>query len=292
MIRIKESELRELIKKHLKEELNEAYMYDCWNKLSIYSITEGLTITYSINKILGILNRKYNFESMNAKLTYFDDNRSPKINGAPFKNNSKTTRDDDNWYKISIYFKFGVKDNSKIVYDIIHTCDACGWFLSDVTYYHRNGFVQNIDVKNENTVDFNDDKLKNTPVNIIFRAKFNAEYKPKSVPAFLYHVCPTRVVDKILRQGLKPMNKNRIASHPKRVYLFVDYNSDWEDEIASNFRISGDDEPYSYLKIDTRKINPKIKFFYDSNVMGGNPAIYTYEPIPPTAIRLINSQDS
>lgn len=285
---IKESELREMIRERIREELNKPHMYEFWNKLNKFYVTEGLTTTYDSTKTLKILQNKYDFKALGVMIDHLNDNRA-KLDQIK---NPKTTRDSNAWYHIGLYFKFGIKDNVNIVDDIIHTCDACGWFLSDVTYYHRNGFVQNIDVKNEKTVNFKDEQLKNTPVKIMFRAKFNAEYKPKSVPAFLYHVCPTRVVDKILRQGLKPMNKNRIASHPKRVYLFVDYNSDWEEEIASNFRISGNDEPYSYLKIDTRKINPKIKFFYDSNVMGGNPAIYTYEPIPPTAIRLINSQES
>ena len=290
-IYIKESELREMVKQTVNDWLNLPEIYGGFDKAIRYNLTEGLTMTYSVNKMVGILNRKYDFNSLKTKLSHFDDNSNSKNMSAPFHNNSSTTRDNDNWYNISIYFQFGVKDNADIVYNIIHTCDACGWFLSDCTYYTRNGMEQNINVKNDKSVDFYDEKLKSIPVKIVFRAKFNAEYKQKSIPPYLYHICPTRVVNKILRQGLTPRNNGRIASHPERVYLFLDKNNDWED-IASQFRISGNDEPYSYLRVDTREINPQIHFYYDSNVMQGNPAIYTLEPIPPTAIKVIDQQNN
>ena len=283
---IKESELREMIRERVKEELNKPYMYEYWNKLNKYYITEGLTVTYDSKKTVNILRNKYDFKSLGVTLEHLNDNREEIRSN----NDRKTTRDSNAWYHIGLYFQFGVKDNADVVYDIIHTCDACGWFLSDCTYFTRNGMEQNINVKNDKSVDFYDEKLKKTPVKLLFRAKFNAEYKPKSVPEFLYHVCPTRVVNKILQQGLTQRNNGRIASHPERVYLFIDYNSSWE-EIASQFRISGDDEPYSYLEIDTRKIDNMPKFYYDSNVMRNHPAIYTLEPIPPTTIKVIDSQE-
>ena len=283
---IKESELREMIRERINGELNKPYMYEYWNKLNKYYVTEGLTVTYDSMKTVNILRNKYDFKSLGVTLEHLNDNREEVRSN----NDRKTTRDSNAWYHIGLYFQFGVKDNADIVYDIIHTCDACGWFLSDCTYFTRNGMEQNINVKNDKSVDFYDEKLKKTPVKLLFRAKFNAEYKPKSVPEFLYHICPTRVVNKILQQGLTPRNNGRIASHPERVYLFIDYNSSWK-EVASQFRISGNDEPYSYLRVDTRKINPQIHFYYDSNVMQGNPAIYTLEPIPPTAIKVIDSQE-
>ena len=283
---IKESELREMIRERINGELNKPYMYEYWNKLNKYYVTEGLTVTYESMKTVNILRNKYDFKSLGVTLEHLNDNREEVRSN----NDRKTTRDSNAWYHIGLYFQFGVKDNADIVYDIIHTCDACGWFLSDCTYFTRNGMEQNINVKNDKSVDFYDEKLKKTPVKLLFRAKFNAEYKPKSVPEFLYHICPTRVVNKILQQGLTPRNNGRIASHPERVYLFIDYNSSWK-EVASQFRISGNDEPYSYLRVDTRKINPQIHFYYDSNVMQGNSAIYTLEPILPTAIKVIDGQE-
>lgn len=284
---IKESELREMIRERINEELNKPYVYEYWNKLNKYYVTEGLTVTYDSRKTVNILRNKYDFKSLGVTLEHLNDNREEVHSN----NDRKTTRDSNAWYHIGLYFQFGVKDNADIVYDIIRTCNACGWFLSDCTYFTRNGMEQNINVKNDKSVDFYDEKLKKTPVKLLFRAKFNAEYKPKSVPEFLYHICPTRVVNKILQQGLTPRNNGRIASHPERVYLFIDYNTLWE-EIASQFRISGNDEPYSYLEIDTRKIDNMPKFYYDSNVMRNHPAIYTLEPIPPTSIKVIDQQNN
>ena len=290
MIKIKESELRRLISEHVREELNEYYIYDSWNKLGEFTLTEGLTMTYSINKITEILEQKYKLKEKGITCSWVDGNRMSNNMFAAFKMNTKTTRETDNWYFFSLYFSKGVQGYSNMVSDIVHTCDACGWFLSDVTYFTREGFEQKISLKNNKAFSLNDENLINCPIKLIFRAKFNAEYKPKSVPAFLYHICPTRVVDRILRQGLTPRNNGRIASHPERVYLFIERNNDWED-IASQFRISGNDEPYSYLRVDTREINPQIHFYYDSNVMQGNPAIYTLEPIPPTTIKVIDNQE-
>lgn len=284
---IKESELREMIRERINEELNKPYVYEYWNKLNKYYVTEGLTVTYDSRKTVNILRNKYDFKSLGVTLEHLNDNREEVHSN----NDRKTTRDSNAWYHIGLYFQFGVKDNADIVYDIIRTCNACGWFLSDCTYFTRNGMEQNINVKNDKSVDFYDEKLKKTPVKLLFRAKFNAEYKPKSVPEFLYHICPTRVVNKILQQGLTPRNNGRIASHPERVYLFIDYNTLWE-EIASQFRISGNNEPYSYLEIDTRKIDNMPKFYYDSNVMRNHPAIYTLEPIPPTSIKVIDQQNN
>lgn len=290
MIRIKESELREMIAERVKEELNKPYVYEFWNKLEKFYVTEGLTMTYGARKTIQILKNKYDFGKLAAQFECLNDSpMQSTMETTP--RNCKTTRDSDKWYHIGIYFKFGIKDNVKTINDIIHTCDACGWFLSDCTYYLRNGMTQNINVKNNKSVNFNDEELKNTPFKILFRAKFNAEYKPQTVPPFLYHICPLRVVDKILMQGLTPRNNGRIASHPERVYLFLDYNKEWRN-IAKNFKFSGKNEPYVYLKIDTRKLNPQVKFYYDSNTMSGCPAIYTLEPIPPTAIEVIDNQEN
>ena len=291
MKRIKEKELRELIKAHIKEELNRPFVYDKWLHLEKYPLTEGLTMTYSVNKVIGMLERKYELKKNNIKVSWVDSNTKSKDIFSSFRKNDKTTQESENWYWFSLYFGNGVQDESDYVNDIIHTCNACGWYLSDCTYYQRDGVSQNILVKNNKTIDFNDEKMKGVPLKLSFRAKFNVEYKSKSVPPFLYHVCPLRVVPKILKQGLTPRNNGRIASHPERVYLFIEYNNGWKNDVATNFKESGKEEPYAYLKIDMRNINPQIKFYYDSNVMTNNPAIYTLEPIPPSAIELIDKED-
>lgn len=140
---------------------------------------------------------------------------------------------------------------------------------------------------NKNNLDLYDTSLQNRNTLFKFRAKFNAEYKNTSIPEYLYHIAPLRVVNKIKSQGLTPRDNGRIASHPERVYLFIDYPHNWK-EIADNFRLSNKEEKYCLLSIDKRKLNKNIKFYFDSNVMQRNAAIYTNEPISPNAIELID----
>ena len=289
-IKIKENELRDIIKKHIIEFLNQDVMYECWDKLSKPYITEGLTCTYSINKIKNILKRRYDFKTMNIVWGELDNNPNSNDMFKPFAEDLKTTKESDNWYSFTLMFRNGVNDKQNIIRDIIHTCDACGWYLSDGVYFLRNGLKQDINVKNNETIDFEDKTLQNTPLMLKFRAKFNAEYKQQSIPPFIYHICPLRVVDKILKQGLTPRNNGRIASHPERVYLFLEYPKNWIENIAKNFKISGKDEKYCLLEIDTRNLND-VKFYYDSNIMLKYPAVYTLEPIPPTAIRVEDKEN-
>ena len=142
-------------------------------------------------------------------------------------------------------------------------------------------------------IDYNNEWLMKKHIYMFFRAKFNVEYKEKSVPDLLYHIAPSRVVDKILSKGLIPKANGRQENHPERVYLYTEKPVNWK-EIANNFRYSGKerDELYSLLRIDKRKINSDVKFYYDSNTYSEYPiAIYTNEPIPPTAIDVIEHEE-
>ena len=72
---IKESELREMIRERINEELNKPYMYEYWNKLNKYYVTEGLTVTYDSRKTVNILRNKYDFKSLGVTLEHLNDNR-------------------------------------------------------------------------------------------------------------------------------------------------------------------------------------------------------------------------
>lgn len=289
-IKVKESELRKYIKKSIEKHLNESGYYDLWSQTTRYHITEGLTCTYSYGKTKDILQHKYNFDEMNANITFEDANRKSS-NLFSFTNKSlKTTQDSDNWYRLNISFGNGIKNYQETIKEIIHDCNACGWYFSHCMCYVRNT-VQNIEVFNKDNFNVHNKLFKNTPLKIVFMAKFNAEYKESSVPQFLYHIAPLRVLNKIKRQGLTPRANGRIASHPERVYLFIEKPEDWK-VIADEFRKSNINEPYCLLKIYKQKMNQSVKFYYDSNALLNNPAVYTYEPIPPSAISLIDTEEN
>lgn len=290
LIKFTEKELKKLIKEAVSSILNQPFLTNSWDLTNEYMITEGLTCTYNIGKVINILKHKFQKEIQLNKIGIggFDFNRNSvddmflTLKGNSKNNDFKTTQDTDNWMNLFVSFNKGIKNIIYLPNEIMKVCEACGWFFTHFLYY-KNG--EPIVTK---TLDYENEWLLNQQIQMHFRAKFNVEYKDKSVPSLLYHITPSRVVPKILKQGLTPRANGRQEMHPERVYCYTEYPNDWK-EIANNFRSSGKKEDlYTLLEIDKRKINPKIKFYYDSNTYTKYPtAIYTNEPIPPTAIKII-----
>lgn len=295
-IKIKENDLKTIIKDIITECLNVPAWINPWNDIKEYPLTEGLTCTYNIGKVLGILKRKFSKEINDKIFTVgnsFDYNMKSKDklkDVISTNNNFKTTQDTDNWVVIIITFSKGIRDNKNLPNEISKICEACGWFFTHFLYYKRNTETYELNPIVTKTIDYNNEWLMEQPIQMFFRAKFNAEYKEKSVPNFLFHIAPVRVLDKIKKQGLTPRANGRQEMHPERVYCYIEKPINWH-EIANNFRKSNIDEPYALLIIDTRKINPKIKFYYDSNTYSDYPtAIYTNELIPPYAIKVLSDE--
>lgn len=295
-IKIKENDLKKIIKDIITECLDVPAWINPWNDIKEYPLTEGLTCTYNIGKVLGILKRKFSKEINDKIFTVgnsFDYNMKSKDklkDVISTNNNFKTTQDTDNWIVIIITFSKGIRDNKNLPNEISKICEACGWFFTHFLYYKRDTETYELKPIVTKTIDYNNEWLMEQPIQMFFRAKFNAEYKEKSVPNFLFHIAPVRVLDKIKKQGLTPRANGRQEMHPERVYCYIEKPINWH-EIANNFRKSNIDEPYALLIIDNRKINPKIKFYYDSNTYSDYPtAIYTNEPIPPYAIKVLSDE--
>lgn len=296
-ITLTENKLRSIVEEAIKELIDcPPFLKDTWNFNKGYYVTEGLTCTYNYGKVKSILQRKYDFKTLNVRIGEFDYNRNSTTPlGAVLSGKKKvtdeegnstivplnTTQDSDNWMKFDITFKSGYRDNADIVNDIIHTCDSCGWFYAGYECYH-NGF------EFKNSIPTNDENCRLKTFKMYFRAKFNVQYKNTSLPRYLYHICPIYALDKILRQGLKPLSKKRQETHPERVYLYLEKPNDSAlEEILDNFRARRP-EDYAILRIDTEKINKNIPFYYDSNTYENYPkAVYTENTIDPNAIEVI-----
>lgn len=296
-VNLTERDLRKLVQETINELLDfPPFIKDSWDYNKAHYVTEGLTCTYNYGKVKGILQRKYDFNTLNAKIGEFDYNMNSitplgaVLNGKKRVidndgNSSilplKTTQDSDNWIKFDITFKFGYKDNANIVNDIIHTCDSCGWFYAGYECYY-NGFEFKKDLPT------NDENCRLKAFKMYFRAKFNAKYKNTSLPRFMYHICPIYAINKILRQGLKPLSKGRQEIHPERVYLYLEKPDNITlTELLNNFR-ARKEEDYAILRIDTEKLNKNITFYYDSNTYENYPkAVYTENTIDPNAIEVI-----
>lgn len=297
-IRLTETKLKELISDVIIECLDIPAWTDPWHNIKEYPLTEGLTCSYNIGKVIGILKRNFSDEINNKTLDVrysFDSNYNSKCklkNTVDVNNNFKTTQDTDNWVRIIVAFPKGIRNNAELPNDVMKICQTCGWFFTHFLYYKRDIETYSVDPIVSKNIDYNNEWLMKQPIEMFFRAKFNVEYKEKSIPDIVFHIAPVRVLDKIRKQGLTPRANGRQEIHPERVYCYLDKPDDWK-EIAAAFKESNKNEPYALLAIDRRKINPQIKFYYDSNTYFKYPtAIYTNEPIPPYAIEIIGREDN
>ena len=94
----------------------------------------------------------------------------------------------------------------------------------------------------------------------------------------LYHATPSKNVKRILHHGLTPRSQSKLAKHPERIYLAVNYE-DAKDfsEMSNEVKPEGD---FTILKIDRSVLN-KIRLFHDPAFKG---AFYTLSNIPPQYI--------
>lgn len=284
VIPITEDTMRQYVTEIIETEKYFKRYESLWNKRPFEMISEGLIMTYAPHKLISILNRKYDFQKYGATIKHFD--RTQLYHPITRQNNVnepvKTTQDYNRLIEIKINFKYGLHYiSSEILKDIIHTCECCGWMFASI----QNAYTLQ-EFKNINECDYSSKQSHN----MYFRPKFDQQIKENGISNTCYHICPTRLVNKILKQGLHPKDYGRTSNHTERVYLFLQKPSDWK-QIARNFRESRKEENYSLLSIDTSKLYNKIKFYFDSLTMTDNPAIYTFETIPSQYIREIDREN-
>lgn len=277
------------IKELVRELIDEGYHFNVNGVLEErrrFVVSEGLTMTYSYGKVAKIMNNRYNMKRYGCRIDCLDKNPDNDFH-TMMKNKTnttdKTTRDNSSWMETYLIFDKGIKCEYNVLGDMVLTMDACGWYFA--------GFIDLNTLEIDKTINqLSVEKYRNRPCKLQFYPKFNQEYKSSSLSGVCYHICPTRVVDKILRQGITPHNNGRVVNHPERTYLFLKFNKRLTD-IASNFRQSGDNERYTLLCVDILPLLKKgVKFYYDANTMTNNPAVYTLESIPPTCITVIENE--
>lgn len=121
---------------------------------------------------------------------------------------------------------------------------------------------------------------------------------------FLYHLCPTSRLQKILHVGLLPKKttweiftlddehtfKDKLDQHYgwatiDRVYLFLQKPS---DDFMKNNPFTAKNvftDTYSLLQVNINKLLPNSKFYFDPR---SKDAVYTMANIPPKAIKVLN----
>lgn len=114
---------------------------------------------------------------------------------------------------------------------------------------------------------------------VYLNKRFDSEV---GVPEKLYHVTNKKNLDKIKKQGIVPKTKNVIEQHPERIYLFGN------EKISKNYLEEKEfhsKEEYIILEIDMKVMINNIKLHKDPKFNEDSEAYYTYDNIPPNAIK-------
>jgi len=126
------------------------------------------------------------------------------------------------------------------------------------------------------------DLVKNKNFKIWINKRFDCEADIQGIPEILYHVTPSKNLDKIKKQGLKSMSEKLIQEHPERIYLFGNLSDAEEFIITRNEYI---DTEYIILKIEII-LSGKMKLYFDPKYEKDTSAYYTYDNIHPNAISI------
>jgi hypothetical protein len=112
-----------------------------------------------------------------------------------------------------------------------------------------------------------------------------------------FHVTPDIFINQIKQSGLTLKSESKLADHPNRIYLFLNDEKDTAKNMVGTLwnSLSVDRQKtikkYYVLEIDLTKI-PNHEFYVDPQTMVTYKAIYTTEPIPASAIKVIDEIDT
>jgi hypothetical protein len=178
-------------------------------------------------------------------------------------------------------YKDNIASLSTYVDQLERIINTCGWFIAgssvivstDPTSYW---FKSLREVINSKTNILN----RAEQLSITLEPKYGievSEIEKQHIQA-LYHATPSKNIKRILHHGLTPRSQSKLANHPERIYLAVNYG-DAKDfsEMSNEIKSEGD---FIILKID-RSILNKIRLFHDPAFRG---AFYTLSNIPPQYI--------
>lgn len=283
MLHLTKEGLFELVNEVVTEELGNGNLIPSLdNGYLRRSIDEGLIMSYAPLKTCKIFSRKYDGNVFGYSISTIP--RKANTSFRPTPKTAKTTYDTEGWYDIELVFKRGLQNCfMDVVNQMIETMDRMGWTMASVVGFEGITPVTYPKITSE---------LYNSMLKgiwkIVFQAKYDQPILPTDLPRYCYHICPCRVYEKVKRQGLTPRAEFRSANHMERVYLFLNKPQDWQ-EIANRFR-DKKDEIYALLRIDMMKVG-NIEFHYDSNMISEYPSIWTFEPIPSSAIMLLEYEE-
>ncbi len=227
-------------------------------------IREGLIITHRISKYKHLIEN------------YLDRNN------IKFEIDVNSTNDT---FKLTLYEK---ELNS--YESIISLINNIGYFPSSIKVFRN---IEDSNNEKYQNFKYNFDTIKDEINNekfikLTLSCEALFDYEVLNLPPIIYHIYPSKYLDKILNIGLIPKSRIRKSYHPERCYFtysIIDANNLIKEFQLNDIKDNIGPINYSILKIDSsdmkNKTNDKdIKFFIDPNSVG----FYTYDNINPSFI--------
>jgi hypothetical protein len=181
---------------------------------------------------------------------------------------------------------FNIRDILEILENF--TVNINGYFPSsvDVKFFHGEKNIKWYDDMWDFLVKSSNDILE---ISINFESKFDDVYVPET--NIVYHITNNSYIDKIGKNGLVPKSKNKISTHPDRIYFSYSIKSVehlfkkmrfilWEEKFNNSKNLKS--EKFSILEINIKDL--KIIFRKDPNYIDG---FYTTTNISPNRIKVI-----
>ena len=247
----------EYLKRKLREELEREENNRLYREVKI--LHEGLIYSQSAEKTVSLLGK------------YF------KIVGQTSYNFIEITT--DNTIIIDLT---PIAHNVDNIRSLLLTINNLGWFVS-LIYYKKllNPRIKDEKYSEEKLLEFI--KNKNyTNLYIVLEAKFDRELDVGEIPEKLYHLSYQKHFNKIKEKGLIPKTKNKLSTHPERIFLALNIES--VNKLYGQFKTKEPNETFTIWEIEIDKV-PQLKLFDDPNYKGKG--VYTLMNIPPNAIKII-----
>jgi len=190
------------------------------------------------------------------------------------------------WCSYGNKIKYSKSEKVKILANITsiseHELDVLLKYANNLGYYPSFIVSKKYNWGGKYTLDdINNLIPKKIPFTLKFEAKYEVaiEYNPMST--ILYHATDEIYRDKILKIGLIPKSKNKIANHPDRIYLTFRK----EDAYLFAYNPLSNIKNWIVFEVDLSKAKNKIRLFKDPNM--SNKGCYTYENIHPICLKLL-----
>lgn len=163
---------------------------------------------------------------------------------------------------------------------LLRIMNNMGYFPSQIRYYSNLNQAENFDfVKLQANISNGLGEVDE----IIFSPKYATPVPDHKIPDKIYHLTDGVYEEDIFKVGLSPRTKNKLETHPSRVYFCV--TNDCVIELIKHGRFekpSGAKE-IVILEIDSKSLKKDVSFFVDPSHKG---AYYTYQNIHPKYIKL------